>query len=185
MSNVPIATENVEFVQRLIHFQNGLYAYVLSLLGDPAAADDVVQSTNVVVLSKQHEFETGTNFTAWVLRIAHFQVLAARRDRSRDRLTFDDELLDEMAEQAAGRAERDTERHHALRACLRQLPAKQRALIEERYATEGTPADDGESIHELANKRGESKAAVVSALYRIRRTLLDCINRRLAGEFDA
>lgn len=81
------------FVQLMTEHQGRLYAYVLSLLGDPDQANDVLQEANLVLWRNAGEFQMGSNFRAWAFRIAHFQVMAHRQRQLRDRLVFDDELL--------------------------------------------------------------------------------------------
>ena len=63
------------FVQLMTEHQGRLYAYVLSLLGDPDQANDVLQETNLVLWRNAGEFQMGSNFRAWAFRIAHFQVM--------------------------------------------------------------------------------------------------------------
>lgn len=82
-----------EFIQLLTSSQSRIYSYILSLVLDPVQADDILQKTNVVLWEKQSEFQLGTNFIAWSLRIAYFQVCAFRKRQQRERLVFDDELL--------------------------------------------------------------------------------------------
>ena len=83
----------VEFVQLLTSNQSRLYAYVLSLMGDCNQAKDVMQETNAVLWRKANDFELGSNFGAWMLKVAYFQVMAHRQRLTRDRLVFDDEFL--------------------------------------------------------------------------------------------
>ena len=81
------------FVKLMTAHQGRLYAYVLSLLGDPDQANDVLQEANLVLWRTAGEFQMGSNFRAWAFRIAHFQVMAHRQRQLRDRLVFDDEML--------------------------------------------------------------------------------------------
>lgn len=53
-----------EFVTLLTANQTSLYACVLSLLPDRAAARDVLQDTNLTLWHKAADFEQGTNFLA-------------------------------------------------------------------------------------------------------------------------
>ena len=77
-----------------------MFAYILSLLGNRTQAEDVMQETNAVLWRKAHEFKLGTNFGAWMLRVAYFQVMAHRRKITRDRLVFDDDFLADIADYA-------------------------------------------------------------------------------------
>ena len=74
------------FITLLTGYQNRLYAYILSMLGDPAAAEDVLQQANLVIWSKADSFEPGSDFEAWVMTIARFEVKAYRTKVGRDRL---------------------------------------------------------------------------------------------------
>ena len=149
-----------------------LYAYILTLLPDRAAAQDVLQETNLTLWHKLVDFEPGTSFLAWGCRVAYFHVLNHRRRMKRDRLIFDDELLNSLAERHVERMEQADQRQHALKTCLEKLPAGQRALIEKRYAPGG-------SVRELAAAEGKSVGATSQMLYRIREALLNCIQGSL------
>ena len=84
--------ESEQFVELMTNFQGRLYAFILSLMGDPNSANDILQETNIVLWNKSSEFELGTNFKAWSFRIASFQVMAYRQRCMRDRLIFDDDM---------------------------------------------------------------------------------------------
>jgi RNA polymerase sigma-70 factor (ECF subfamily) len=78
-----------EFVLLITSHQAAIYAYVLTLLPDRVAAQDILQETNLVLCRKRDEFEPGTNFKAWAFSIAYWQTMAhlkragTRRTRSR------------------------------------------------------------------------------------------------------
>jgi len=164
-----------QFTQQLTGCQVWLYAYILGLVGDRDSADDVLQSTNLVLWRKAQEFTPGTDFTAWVCAIARYQVMAYRRDRGRDRHLFDEETLRQLADHGEQLVQSSDARLAAFRACEQKLKPPQRELLRQRYGIEG----QGGSIEALAQRRKESPAAIVSSLYRIRRALLNCIRRHI------
>lgn len=166
--------EHDEFVLLVIESQSRLYAYIRSLLLDNDRSRDVLQQTNLVLLEKESEFERGTNFGAWACKVAFYEVLADRRRRHRDKHLFSDELLSLVALRAAETTERFDERAVALEGCLEKLASKQRDLLYERY-------HPGGSVSSLAEKLGKSSSAVSAMLYRIRTSLMGCIERKLAG----
>ena len=89
---------NPEEIEELIaQNQARMKGYALSLTGDRHAAEDILQESNLVIWRKASTFEKGTNFLSWAFRIIHFQTLAFRRKADRDRLVFDDDLIDTMA----------------------------------------------------------------------------------------
>ena len=67
-----------------------------------------------------------------------------------------------------------SERAEALRECEEQLPEADRELIRERYATKTT-------TKQLAERLGRSVGGLHKAIQRIRRTLRECIERKLAA----
>jgi RNA polymerase sigma-70 factor (ECF subfamily) len=163
-----------EVVTLLTRAQPTLHAYILSLLPDPALADDVLQETNVTLWRKASEYAPGTAFTAWACQVAWYKVLSARRRLARDRHCFGDELLDYLAERQAQRAEGLEPRRAALRDCLAKLPEVQRLLLRDRYRP-------GASVQAIARDSGRTVGVVSQTLYRIRTTLEECIRGSLTG----
>jgi RNA polymerase sigma-70 factor, ECF subfamily len=156
------------FVQRLGVHQDRLYAYILMLLPNREAAADVLQETNLVLWQKAAEFDEKRDFGAWACRIAYFQVLAWWRDRNRDRLVFDQRLLDELAADAESLSSELGDHVRALQLCMIRLSDRERELLKHRYHL-------GLSIKEIACKFGQSPNAIAMALSRTRHELLLCI----------
>lgn len=173
LSSVP--SESDQFIQDLTASQNSLYGYILSLLPDRGAAQDVLQEVNLTAWQKRADFLAGTSFFAWASKIAYFHVLSHRRKLGRDRLVFGDDVLDYLAERQVEREEEVDRRGVALKGCLEKLPGEQRRLIEQRYATGG-------SVQRIADGAGKSVGAISQTLYRIRETLLRCVEQTLATE---
>jgi RNA polymerase sigma-70 factor, ECF subfamily len=168
-------TSSETYIQRVINAQPQLYAYVLTLLADTEAADDVLQETNLVLCRKAAEFAEGTNFDAWAFRIARVQCLAYWKVRSRDRIVVDEAAINQIASRAEQRLAEADERQRALRKCLAELPANQRELLENRYAAGG-------SVKQLAERLGRPEPSLSQSLYRIRMALLNCVRTRIARE---
>jgi RNA polymerase sigma-70 factor (ECF subfamily) len=171
------APPGAQFVAAVTGAQRALHAFIFSLTHHTADAHDVLQETNVVLWRKAAEFAPGTNFQAWAFKVAEFQVLAHRRRQQRSRLQFDDELVEQLADEretAEDFAQHDA-RRVALAHCLEKLDAPQRQLIARRYEPEA-------SVNDLAAERGVSPKALSATLRRIREALLACIERTIARE---
>ncbi len=162
------------FVQSLTGCQERLFAYILSLIPDPNQARDVLQETNLAIWRSLEQGGEIENFLAWACRIAYFQVLTQRRKRQRDRHLFDEDMLQLIAQEWSADGDDMDEQRRALHHCLNQLAADQRELVRRRYIGQGT-------VKELAAQRGQTVAAVASALHRTRRTLFNCVQRVLAA----
>jgi RNA polymerase sigma-70 factor (ECF subfamily) len=140
----------------------------------------VLQSTNLVMWRKAHDFVEGTDFVRWACTIARYEVAAYYRLQSRDRRLLDEETLFRLAERAEQHCRQSEQRLAALRECEKKLKPDQWDLLRERYGLDCPRR----SVEEIAQRRGDSPAAVASALYRIRRALFHCIRRQLK-ESDA
>ena len=72
-----------KFTRLLVGIQPLLYGFILSLTHDRVAADDLMQETSAVMWRKFDQFQQGTNFGAWAMKIARFCVLEWRRQEAR------------------------------------------------------------------------------------------------------
>jgi RNA polymerase sigma-70 factor, ECF subfamily len=121
------------------------------------------------MIRKQDEFPEIQNFPAWAAQIAYNQVLAHWTRKRRDRLHFDDELLRQLADEGAGRIAGDDSELRFLGDCLDRLSPPDRELLGKRYAVSLT-------AREIASQAGRSAGAIAQALYRIRCSLMRCID---------
>jgi RNA polymerase sigma-70 factor (ECF subfamily) len=169
----PAPNSGPEFVQEFTKHQRRLYLYILAQVGRPTDAEEILQETNLVVWRKADRFTPGTSFFAWSSRIATFEVMKHRERRGREKLRFSPEFIDAIAQDAAEASEHWEERRKALSVCLGKLRPRDRELVERRYA----PGENGKSV---AEDLGRPINAVYQSLGRIRRTLMECVNRQLA-----
>lgn len=163
------------FVQHVAEAQASLYGYAMQLLADSEAAREVVAEANLTLWRKRSEFEPGTSFFAWSSRVVYYEVMAYRKRVERDRLRFDDDLVNLLAENADKAVAGDPQVLDALAHCMDATDPRDRELLEKRYV-EGRPARD------IAAEVGRSAHAISQALYRIRMSLLECIQRVLSSQ---
>ncbi|MDD4101006.1 MAG: sigma-70 family RNA polymerase sigma factor [Kiritimatiellae bacterium] len=165
------------FVTRLTEAQFDLHSYITYLLGNITDAYDVLQETNLILWQKAKTYDAAKPFLAWARSIAYFQALKFRKSRSRERLVFDNDLL----ETVAARAEDETGHQHLLdkmELCFERLSPEQRAVMFAKY-------QEGDSLAVIAEKMGCSVASVGMLLMRIRRKLAKCIREAVAREATA
>ena len=160
--------ETEEFIELITSFQGRLYGYILSLVGNPNDVNDILQETNLVMWKNSAEFEIGTNFKAWSFRIANFQVMAFRQRQVRDKLVFDDSVLERIIEDTEKADEYYNERRIALHQCIEKLNDRQRDLITRRYK-------DGFSVQAIAADLMNSASTIAQALFRARQSLIRCV----------
>lgn len=160
-----------DFASQITARQQRLYGYIHSLLDNSAAAWDVLQETNIVLWRKQAEFRPGTNFEAWAFTVARFQVMAWLRDRNREPLDLmTPELCELIAPEVEMEAARFDQRLSALQKCREQLPERGRRIVELYY-------ERGRSVKQVGEDLKMGVEAVKQALFRLRRTLQDCIEQ--------
>ncbi len=164
-----------DFVELMTQYQGRLYGYILSLSGDPDAANDVLQEANIVLWKQWNQFKPGSNFKAWAFRIAHFQYMAHRQKKIRDKVLYSDELLSMLACEAKEVDETHEQRATALEKCLAQMPARSREAIRLRYSDEAKVCD-------MAQKLNRNENTIYQILFRARKWLIDCVQRDVNPE---
>lgn len=160
------------FVRLYSIHQKRIYGYVGTFFRDGADIDEVVQETSVVLWSKFSEFRPEGDFLRWALGVARLEVFRHIRTRVKAAVPFDDDLIELLSAEWYRRCDHWDRRHEALRVCLETLRSPDRSLIEDCY-------QPGGSIKEVAQRLSRPANAVYQSLSRIRRTLHECITRRL------
>jgi RNA polymerase sigma-70 factor, ECF subfamily len=161
------------FVRLLLQHQNDLLRYILPLVGGLDDAQDVLQETATDLWRKFDQYDPQQPFLPWAKRFARNEVLMHHRKRRR--YTFLTEgLIETLVERQSEYERQEHRRRQALRDCLEKLPEADRLLLDQRYAVPGT------TIRQLAAETGGTANVLYKALARIRRQLLDCVDRTLA-----
>lgn len=161
-----------QYILAVTAIQNRLHAYILSLLADPVAAQDVLQETNLVLIRKADDFQIDASFESWAYNTARFQVLAHLRDRKRDRLVLHEAFAEKLAPVAEVMAEETERRVQLLGGCVERLSDEHKSLLHKRYGKET-------AIATLAEAHGKTASAMKQMLYRIRNLLAACVKERL------
>src|SRR5438105_2092683 len=77
---------------------DSLYRAALRLTRVPADAEDLVQDTYLKAFRAADQFEPGTNLRAWLFTILHNSARNLMRDKSRDTVAVDSDIVDRAAE---------------------------------------------------------------------------------------
>jgi RNA polymerase sigma-70 factor (ECF subfamily) len=145
----------------LSHF-NALYCFALSITGDSANAEDLVQETYLRAYRKFDQFEFGTSCKAWMFRI--MRNIAIDQIRKKDPLlangneTCNDDLacIDTKAEDLPCAID--------IKRAFKKLPSKYRILVLLKDI-------EGFTYQEIANILNFPIGTVMSRLYRGRQAL--------------
>lgn len=151
-----------------------MYTFILALVPNRVEADEVLQETLLVLWEKFEHFAPGTSFLAWAYAVARLEVLKHRERQARHRRLLSLEAIDAVAAEVQATGDLLELRHAALAECLNKLTDRQRRIVDDRYRA-------GVSIESLAERLGRTRDAVYQILSRIRRSLLQCIDRTLAS----
>jgi RNA polymerase sigma-70 factor (ECF subfamily) len=166
---------HAQFLRHYAESEVALHTFVRSLVPTRQMASEVMQDVILVLWEK---FDAAADFQGWAFCVAKNVALRHLRRQSRDRHVFDDELVNQLADDAVALVPVHDGHREALERCLDKLPAAQRELVLTAY-TKGTRMD------ELATRRGQTPMALYKLLHRIRQALLECVERTLAKEEHA
>ena len=169
----PALTER--FVQLYAANHRRLFGYIMVLVHDRAAAEEVFQEMSLVLWREFPNYRPDGDFVRWANAMSLNQVRKFRRKRQRDRLVFSEPLFEELAREEAKMADELDARRAALAYCLMKLRSIDRQIVDLYYGAR-TTADD------VAARVGRSVHTVYKTLQRVRRALFECIDRRLAAE---
>ena len=162
------------FAERFVRNENRVYRYIFSLVPRRSEAEELFQETSLTLWKTWERYDPEVDFVAWSCGIAHNLIRNhLRRRKHEPRLLLDDQILDQLAERRAADDPVLEERRSVLRSCLQRLPEEQRRLVEEVYGSE-------RSMKDIAENASQTPNAVYKLLRRIRATLYDCAERKLA-----
>lgn len=165
-----------EFVRLLAEHERQLAAYVHTLIPSWQDAEDVLQNTKLRLWEQFGSFRLGTDFPAWAFTVAGYMVRTHRKNCQRSRVCFSDRAMERISQHIpAASSSGHPDRLLALVECVRTLNDASIALL--RLFCTGHC-----KIKEIAQELGQTPSATYSALFRIRRSLLECVQKRLQEE---
>ena len=155
-------------------------AYARSLLGNYAAAEDVVQEAMLVVVKKFELFQEGTSMLAWCRSIVRIEVLRAKQRHRRERSLIE-RLLDDAIDAAfdefqTARRRDDVESwREALDRCFERVPERGRGVLKARFV-------DELSYQQIGERVGMTIEAVRKALFRLKKQVRSCVETSLRAD---
>lgn len=164
---------NREFVRLLAEHERRLAGYVHVLVPVWQDAEDVLQTTKLRLWEQFDSFQLGTDFVAWAITTASYMVQAHRKRCKRQRVCFSNDLLEKISRHLpAVHSSTWDDRILALVECVRKLSDANRRLLH--LACIGH-----RKVKDIANELGQTPSAAYVALFRIRRTLFECVEERM------
>jgi RNA polymerase sigma-70 factor, ECF subfamily len=161
------------FSELVARHQSGLYAYIFAIVQNWEDADDLYQSTCLVLWRKFESFRPGSSFFSWARQTAKIE---ARNflTRKQPPSCVSAELVDALAETAVDAPGDDAELYLAtMQRCRERLSATDEQLLQLRYV-------EDLNIQEIADRLQRVRQSVSRSLNRIRCWLLECMQVELA-----
>jgi len=159
-------------------YQHRLFRYLVRLVQDPAAADDLFQQTWLVVIEKIGRYDARRSFEPWLFAVARNLAIDFLRRRKGESL---DSTSDSVHPAVPGFAASepdpleqllDFERAVGLSACLAELPAIHREVLTLRF-------EESMKLEEIAEVCGIPLSTVKSRLQRA----LEGLRGRMCSRF--
>ncbi|WP_417392425.1 sigma-70 family RNA polymerase sigma factor [Gimesia sp.] len=164
-----------QFFRQFSRVDRKLYGYILALVLDVVAAEDIFQETCVILWKEFPRYDRERSFLNWSYGIAFNQIRKYRRKFQNKRLLFSDTLVNELAEDVSRMVEEQSQRQLALTHCLQKLTERERDLLDDYYGDQQTAAS-------LAERGKCSVHTIYKTIKKLRRALYECVNRRLSSE---
>lgn len=167
------------FMELVTQHQGRLFGYIYALVQNVDDTQDLHQQTLLVLWRKFSQYQPGTSFLAWAIKIAQIEVWNFRKSKPSGRVFLSDEVLSHVAESQMRHAAdpADELRRRLLEGCVEKLPDADRRLLDASYQSDCR-------IKDIAAKFGRSSQSICNSLRRIRRDLLDCTDRAASEEND-
>jgi RNA polymerase sigma-70 factor (ECF subfamily) len=161
----------------LIRHRREIAGFIFALTRDHETAEEVFQEVALAILDEAARDARVERFLPWAREIARRRTL--RYYSERGAASGNAPLAPEMVEAislAYEEAEEPTAdegaRLNALKQCLERLPARAREAVEKRYR-------DGMAVRDVARAMAVKVESLSVSLSRVRKTLADCVKRKL------
>jgi len=152
-------------------YQHRLYRYLLRLVHQPSAADDLFQQTWLHVVRDIRRYDARRSFDTWLFTIAHNAAMDLLRRRTGESL--EDRESNMPADEPGALAAILTEERAAILAAeMAALPALYREALTLRF-------EEGMKLEEIAEVAGAPLSTIKSRVQRG----LECLRRQLAARW--
>ncbi len=155
--------------------KNRLYCYIYAYVSDAAAADDIFQETCLTLWKEFSKFEEGTSFSKWANSIAFNRVRVFRRNQNKYELGLTDDFLLEFSDNISiieNSFESREYRWRYLEQCIGKMSSSFKPIYKSFYI-------QNLMAHQIAEDTGRSIYAIRKVIHKIRKTLFDCVEKKL------
>ncbi|MEM1295892.1 MAG: sigma-70 family RNA polymerase sigma factor [Verrucomicrobiota bacterium] len=158
-----------QFIGLFVRYEAELRAFALTLIPQPAEADDLLQEACISMWRKIETLESEQAYRSWAYSYLRFTALNRRRKQKRSPLVFSDQLVELIANEGEEESDFAAAELETLATCLQKLDGSQRDLISRYYASRET------TVSHLSEELGRPASGIYKALERTRDALRACI----------
>jgi RNA polymerase sigma-70 factor (ECF subfamily) len=158
--------------------RQNLLAFINGLMRDPRTAEDIFQEVWLRLVGTLEKGVVIENPSRWCRTVAKNMIFQHWRDQRSSKVVADSTLkefldfVDQAYEENEPIQSLHAERQQALVQCLQALPGKSRRLVALKY-------EQSLALKDIATEVGQSPAAVIKALLRLRHALAACVEKRV------
>jgi|SRR4051794_24738261 RNA polymerase sigma-70 factor (ECF subfamily) len=154
-----------------------VFGYIYAMLHNMSDAEDIYQQTTLLMWQKFSDFQPGSDFGSWALKIAYHNIKNFQRSMRRRHVFFSDAVMEKVLHGYETQTTKDAEnRLDALGNCVQRLPKRHQHILKRRYA-------ESVSIRKLAIDEGKTEAAMAMLLSRLRKTIFRCVQAHIVPEY--
>ena len=169
---ITCAVNDVTPIKEFLRYRGEFLAYLMAILRDFHAAEEVLQNAAVVIVEGATAGEPIRNFRAWAKEIVRRQALYRLRQQTQEAKRFRPISLELFEAISVPFLEEDAvgvqPEIRALRECVEKLPTRQREVLALRY-------EQQKSFEQIGQSTGTTAGAAQRALSRIRVALHECV----------
>ena len=140
-----------------------VYRFVLRLVAEAALAEDIVSEVFLALWQQAGSFKAKSQVSTWILAIARYKALSARRSRSEEPLDDKATAIADPAKDAEAIVDQQ-DRGTVVRRCLSQLSSVQREVLDLVYYHE-------KSVDEVAHILGAPVGTVKTRMFNARKRM--------------
>jgi RNA polymerase sigma-70 factor (ECF subfamily) len=169
-----------QLVNELLENRDAMLGFIMALTRDHAVAEEIFQDVAKAILEEANQGRAVAQFMPWAREIARRRVSEFyRRNAQRRQIESISPSMEEVVCQAFAENEKTLEasqaRLQALLECLEGLSGPNRQAVEGLYRQR-------KSVRDIAGALGWSEQSVKNALWRSRKTLAECIRRKVRAQ---
>lgn len=153
-------------------------AYIRASLRDHHDSEDVTQATVQYLVEHFDDYDPSTPFAAWAIGIARYRVLECIHQRKRSARVLSDEVIQMLPAAFVAVEDKVLPQQDALEQCIEKLSERSKNVLYRKYY-------EGVRHEEIATALDIAPNSVTVMLRRIRQTLSQCIQSRMAKEGGA